>query len=197
LDFARQVEMPTQHAIFEQIVRKMPPWAKKHMQEHPTKYPSVPQLWVALKEEEAICMTRQPMGTIPVVQSIPHDRDTRTSILTMAFLPEVFVPGTSRPVQNHFVPSWYKEKWKKWKGENSGVTRFVKSPVHSEFIRLLFLQAHRKTDRFLQLQEFNFRNQIVYSVTTVPRFFLLCSNLDYLGLEIFSPRLQFYVLRLI
>jgi hypothetical protein len=84
LDFARQVEMPTQHAIFEQIVRKMPPWAKKHMQEHPTKYPSVPQLWVALKEEGAICMTRQLMDTIPVVQSIPHDRDTRTSILTMA-----------------------------------------------------------------------------------------------------------------
>ena len=35
LDFARQVEMPTQHAILEQIVRKMPPWAKKHMQVHP------------------------------------------------------------------------------------------------------------------------------------------------------------------
>jgi hypothetical protein len=31
------------------------------------------------------------------------------------FLPEVFVPGTSRAVQTHFVPSWYKEKWKKWK----------------------------------------------------------------------------------
>jgi hypothetical protein len=29
------------------------------------------------------------------------------------FLPEVFVPGTSRAVQTHFVPSWYKEKWKK------------------------------------------------------------------------------------
>ena len=83
LDFARQVEMPTQHAILEQIVRKMPPWAKKHMQEHPTKYPSVPQLWVTLKEEEAIYMTRQTMGTIPVGPSIPHDRDTRTSILTM------------------------------------------------------------------------------------------------------------------
>jgi hypothetical protein len=25
--------------------------------------------------------------------------------------------------------TWYKEKWKKWKGENSGVTRFVKSAV--------------------------------------------------------------------
>ncbi len=83
LDFARQVEMPTQHAILEHIVRKMPPWAKKHMQEHPTKYPSVPHLWVTLREEEAISMTRPPMGTIPVVSSIPHDRDTRTSILTM------------------------------------------------------------------------------------------------------------------
>ena len=29
-------------------------------------------------------MTRQTMGTIPVGPSIPHDRDTRTSILTMA-----------------------------------------------------------------------------------------------------------------
>jgi hypothetical protein len=83
LDFARQVEIPTHHAILEQIVRKMPPWAKKHMQEHPTKYPSVPQLWVALKEEETISMTRQPMGTIPVLEAIldiPHDRDTRTSV---------------------------------------------------------------------------------------------------------------------
>ena len=35
LDFTRQVAMPTQHAILEQIVRKMPPWAKKHMQVHP------------------------------------------------------------------------------------------------------------------------------------------------------------------
>jgi hypothetical protein len=40
------------------------------------------------------------------------------------FLPEVFVPGTSRVVQTHFVPSRYKEKWKKWKRENSGATRF-------------------------------------------------------------------------
>ncbi len=45
------------------------------------------------------------------------------------FLREVFVPGTSRAVQTHFVPSWYKEKWKKRKGENSGVTRFVQSAV--------------------------------------------------------------------
>jgi hypothetical protein len=76
--------MPTPHAILEQIVQKMPPWAKKHMQEHPSKYPSVPQLWVALKEEEASYMTRQLTGTIPVLPTIPHDRETRTSILTMA-----------------------------------------------------------------------------------------------------------------
>jgi hypothetical protein len=47
------------------------------------------------------------------------------------FLPEVFVPGTSGAVQTHFVPSWYKEDWKKWKGENSGVTRFTKPAVPS------------------------------------------------------------------
>jgi hypothetical protein len=38
----------------------------------------------------------------------------------LPFLPKVFVPGTSRAVQTHFVPSWYKEKWKKWKGETPG-----------------------------------------------------------------------------
>ncbi len=52
LDFARQVEIPTQHDIIEQIVRKMPPWAKKHMEEQPTKYPSVPQFWVSLKKRK-------------------------------------------------------------------------------------------------------------------------------------------------
>jgi hypothetical protein len=83
LDFDRQVGIPTQHGILEQIVRKMPPWAKKHMQEHPSKYPSVPQFWVALKEEKASYMTRQPTGNIPVLTTIPHDRETRTSILTM------------------------------------------------------------------------------------------------------------------
>jgi hypothetical protein len=45
------------------------------------------------------------------------------------FLREVFVPGTSRAVQTHFVPSWYKEKWKKWKVENSGATRFLQPAV--------------------------------------------------------------------
>jgi hypothetical protein len=84
LDVAHQVATPTQHAILEQIVRKMPPWAKRHMQEHPSKYSSVPQLWVDLKEEESIYMTRQPTGTIAVVPSISYDRDTRTSNLTMA-----------------------------------------------------------------------------------------------------------------
>jgi hypothetical protein len=32
LEFARQVALSTQHDTLEQIVRKMPPWAKKHMQ---------------------------------------------------------------------------------------------------------------------------------------------------------------------
>jgi hypothetical protein len=84
LDFARQVAMPTQHAIFEQIVRKMPQWAKKHLQEHPSKYASVAQLWVSLKEEEASRMTRSSTGNIHVLTTIPHDRETRASILTMA-----------------------------------------------------------------------------------------------------------------
>jgi hypothetical protein len=30
---------------------QMPPWAKKHIQEHPRKYSSVTQVWVALKVE--------------------------------------------------------------------------------------------------------------------------------------------------
>jgi len=50
------------------------------------------------------------------------------------FLPEVFGPGTSGAVQTHFVPSWYKEKWKKWKGENSGVTRLQK-PAVEQFVK--------------------------------------------------------------
>jgi hypothetical protein len=31
--------------------------------------------------------------------------------------------------------------------------------LHSEFIRLLFLQAHRETDRFFEIQEFSQHNQ--------------------------------------
>ncbi len=46
---------------------------------------------------------------------------------------------------------------------------------------------------FFQFQEFSLRKQIVESSTTAARLFLLCSNL---GLEIFSPRLQLYVLNL-
>jgi hypothetical protein len=38
--------------------------------------------------------------------------------------------------------------------------------LHSEFVSLLFLQAHRETDLFLQLQEFCQWNQIVDSSTT-------------------------------
>ncbi len=44
---------------------------------------------------------------------------------------------------------------------------------------------------FLQFQEFCQSNQIVDSSTTTARLFLLCSNL---GLEIFSPRMQLYIL---
>jgi hypothetical protein len=42
--------------------------------------------------------------------------------------------------------------------------------LHSEFVRLLFLQVHRETDRFLQLQEFSFRKHTqVTSSTSVAR----------------------------
>jgi hypothetical protein len=83
LDFAGQVAMPKQHVILVHIVRKMPQWAKKNMQEHPRKYESVAQLWVSLKEEETSRMTRSSTGNIHVLTNIPHDRETRTSILTM------------------------------------------------------------------------------------------------------------------
>jgi hypothetical protein len=43
--------------------------------------------------------------------------------------------------------------------------------LHSEFIRLLFLQVHRETDRFFQLQEFFFRNPPVDYSTSVARRF--------------------------
>ena len=47
--------------------------------------------------------------------------------------------------------------------------------LHSEFIRLLFLQDHRETDRFfLQIQEFNLRNRTVDSSTSVLPLYL-CS----------------------
>jgi hypothetical protein len=66
--------------------------------------------------------------------------------------------------------------------------------LHSEFIRILFLQSHRESDLFFAPWEFCQRNQIVDSSTTVVWLFLLYLNL---GLEIFSPRLQLYVLILI
>jgi hypothetical protein len=75
--------MSTQDAILEQIVRKIPTWVKKHMQEHPRNYSSVSQLWETLKEEEASRMTRSSTGNIHVLTTIPHHLKTRTSILTM------------------------------------------------------------------------------------------------------------------
>ena len=83
LDFARQVDTPTPHVILYQIVRKMPPWAKKHMQDHPRKYTSVPHLWVSLKEEEAVRLTRTPAVNVQTMTVIPHDREQRDTILTM------------------------------------------------------------------------------------------------------------------
>jgi hypothetical protein len=84
LDFARQVAMPMHHDILKQIVRKMPQWAKKHMQEHPSKYASVAQFWVSLKEEEAVRLTRTTTSNIQAMTVLPHDREPRATILTMA-----------------------------------------------------------------------------------------------------------------
>jgi hypothetical protein len=41
--------------------------------------------------------------------------------------------------------------------------------LHSEFVRLLFLQAHWETDRFFQLQEFSLRKPTVVSSTSAAR----------------------------
>jgi hypothetical protein len=76
-------QTPTQHAILEQIVRKMPQWTKKHMQEHPHKYSSVTQFGVSLKEEEVSRLTRSSMDNIQVMTTIPHDREQCVTILTM------------------------------------------------------------------------------------------------------------------
>jgi hypothetical protein len=48
--------------------------------------------------------------------------------------------------------------------------------LHIEFVRLLFLQAHRETDRFLQLQDFSLRKHIVECSTTVVRLSLSYSK---------------------
>ena len=83
LDFARQVDTSTLYAILDQIVRKIPPRVKKHMQDHPRKYTPVPQFWVSLKEEETIRLTRSPTDNVQVMTVIPHDREQHTTILTM------------------------------------------------------------------------------------------------------------------
>jgi hypothetical protein len=67
--------------------------------------------------------------------------------------------------------------------------------LHSEFIRLLFLQAHRETDRFFAASlEFSLRKQIVECSTTVTRLSLPSSKAKLAWL---SLRQKFYVLRLI
>ena len=65
--------------------------------------------------------------------------------------------------------------------------------LHSEFIRILFLQTHRETDRFfLKIQEFSQRNQIWdHSSTFTVRFSLRCLN--HVSHR-FSPKLLFCVL---
>ena len=44
----------------------------------------MPQLWVSLKEEEAVRLTRTTTGNIQAMTVIPHDREQRATILTMA-----------------------------------------------------------------------------------------------------------------
>ncbi len=66
--------------------------------------------------------------------------------------------------------------------------------LHSEFVRLLFLQAHRETDRFLQLQEFCQCNQTVDSSTPSTWISVPKSKAKLVWLLL---RRQFYVLRLI
>jgi hypothetical protein len=63
--------------------------------------------------------------------------------------------------------------------------------LHSEFIRLLFLQAHRETDRFFATSGFqSAQSNMEDSSTFAARLFLLCSNL---GLDTSWLRPQFYV----
>ncbi len=66
--------------------------------------------------------------------------------------------------------------------------------LHIEFVRLLFFQAHRETDRFLQLQEFSRCKLIVECSTTAARISLSSSKTM---LAWISLRRQVYVLRLI
>jgi hypothetical protein len=63
--------------------------------------------------------------------------------------------------------------------------------LHSEFIRIFFLQAHRETDRFFAASGVLSSQSDRGFSTTPARLFLLYSNL---GLEKFSSRLLLYVL---
>ncbi len=65
--------------------------------------------------------------------------------------------------------------------------------LHSEFVRLLFLQTHRETDHFLQFQEFSLSNPPVDYSTSDSRFSI---NSSKTGLSCLSIRRQFYVLLL-
>jgi hypothetical protein len=51
----------------------------------------------------------------------------------------------------------------------ASTSKLTSGRLHSEFVRLLFLQAHRETDPFLQLQEFSQRNLPVDSFTFAAR----------------------------
>jgi hypothetical protein len=66
--------------------------------------------------------------------------------------------------------------------------------LHSEFVRLVFLQAHRETDRFLQLQEFSLRILPVDSSTSSAQ---RSPHSLRVGSATSLLRLQPYVLRLI
>jgi hypothetical protein len=58
--------------------------------------------------------------------------------------------------------------------------------LHDEFVRLLFLQTHRETDRFFPLQEFILQKHNVACSTTTVRLFLL------FPLQEFSQRNQIW-----
>ena len=66
--------------------------------------------------------------------------------------------------------------------------------LHGEFVRLLFLQSHRETDRFLHPQEFSLRNLPVEDSSTFAAW--RSSRSLNQNVEIYSLRLQLYVLTL-
>ena len=63
--------------------------------------------------------------------------------------------------------------------------------LHSEFVRLLFLQSHWETDRFFASQEFSLRNLPVTTSTSAAR---LSLNSSKAKLTWLSLRRQLYVL---